>query len=72
MEKIITFELQGSEYIELNQLLKITNLVQSGGQANMFITDGEVKVNNEVETRKRNKIKTGFKVEFDGRIIDVK
>ncbi len=68
----ITFDLQGSEYIELNQLLKITNLVQSGGQANMFITDGEVKVNNEIETRKRNKIKAGFKVEFDGRVVTVK
>jgi ribosome-associated protein len=67
--KAITFELDNHEYIELNQLLKVVSVVQSGGEANTFITNGEVMVNGEVETRKRNKIKAGFKVEFDGRVI---
>jgi ribosome-associated protein len=66
------FELNGKEYIELNQLLKVVGLVNSGGEANTFIANGEVRVNDEIETRKRNKIKTGFKVEFDGQVLLVK
>ena len=67
----IEFELKDHEYIELNQLLKITSLVGSGGEANNLISDGQVKVNDVVETRKRNKIRAGFKVEFNGQIIHV-
>ena len=67
----IEFELKDHEYIELNQLLKITSLVGSGGEANNLISDGQVKVNDVVETRKRNKIRAGFKVEFNGQIIQV-
>jgi ribosome-associated protein len=66
------FQLEEHEYIELNQLLKVVGLVNSGGEANMFITNGEVRVNDVIETRKRNKIKSGFKVEFDGQILMVK
>jgi ribosome-associated protein len=66
------FDLSGKEYIELNQLLKVVGLVNSGGEANTFIANGEVRVNNDIETRKRNKIRTGFKVEFDGQILLVK
>jgi ribosome-associated protein len=66
------FLLEEHEYIELNQLLKVVGLVNSGGEANMFITNGEVRVNDVIETRKRNKIKSGFKVEFDGQILMVK
>ncbi len=68
----LEFDLDGHEYIELNQLLKLMSLVGSGGEANIYITEGDVKVNDEVETRKRNKIRTGFKVEFRGQIILVK
>ena len=70
--KTIEFELNDHEYIELNQLLKLMNLVGSGGEANMCITEGEVKVNDTIETRKRNKIRAGFQVEFRGQIIIVK
>ncbi len=66
------FDLDGHEFIELNRLLKVVGLVNSGGEANTFIANGEVMVNDVVETRKRNKIKTGFKVTFDGQILLVK
>lgn len=69
--KPMEFELKDHEYIELNQLLKITSLVGSGGEANNVISDGHVKVNDIIETRKRNKIRTGFKVEFNGQIINI-
>ena len=68
----IEFLLEGKEYIELNDLLKLVSVVNSGGEANMYISDGEVRVNDVIETRKRNKIRAGFKVEFQDNIIVVK
>lgn len=65
------FQLNGQEYIELNKLLKLAGLVGTGGEANMLIDSGEVKVNGNVETRRRNKIKAGFEVELDGNVVTV-
>lgn len=70
--KQIEFALDGQEFIELNRLLKLMSMVNSGGEANMFISDGQVLVNGEVELRKRNKIRAGFKVKFNGQTIVVK
>tara|TARA_B100001093_G_scaffold520111_1_gene612767 strand:- start:6135 stop:6347 length:213 start_codon:yes stop_codon:yes gene_type:complete len=53
-----------TEYIELNKLLKILSLVESGGQANNLIKEGFVRYNGEVDTRKRLKLRKGDKIEF--------
>ena len=53
-----------SEYIELNKLLKILSLVESGGQANNVITEAFVRYNGEVDTRKRLKLRKGDKIEY--------
>ena len=53
-----------TEYIELNKLLKILALVESGGQANNLITRGFVRYNGEIDTRKRLKLRKGDKIEF--------
>lgn len=53
-----------TEYIELNKLLKIFSLSESGGQANNIITEGFVRYNGEVDTRKRLKLRKGDKIEF--------
>ena len=66
------FNLNGNEFIPLNALLKMVNIAESGGQANMFITDGEVSVNGEVETAKRKKIRVGDVVNIFDEIIEVK
>ena len=58
------FKLENNEYIELNRLLKLLGLVESGGQANMFITEGQLKVNGQTEYRKRNKLRIGDVVIF--------
>lgn len=58
------FSLDGNEYIELNKLLKILNLVGSGGEANQRIEKGEVIVNGALETRKRKKLREGDKISF--------
>lgn len=65
------FELAGREYIQLNDLLKITGLCNSGGQAKLLIDQGLVKVDGQVETRKRCKIRKGQVVEFEGQAITV-
>ena len=67
-----TFHLQGKEYIELNKLLKLLNLVESGGEANICIEDGEVTVNGAVELRKRNKLRPGYEVIFRDRRIMIR
>jgi len=66
------FELEGREYIQLNDLLKITGLCNSGGQAKLLIDQGLVKVDGQVETRKRCKVRSGQVVEFEGQEIAVK
>ena len=69
---MIEFKLEHAEYIELNQLLKVTRLCDSGGMANNFISGGKVKVDGHMELRKRCKIRAGQVVEFNGQSITVK
>ena len=66
------FNLNGNEFIPLNALLKMVNIAESGGQANGFITDGEVQVNREVETAKRKKMRAGAVVTIFDQTINVK
>ena len=47
-------------------------LVETGGEANICIEEGEVMVNGEVELRKRNKLRDGFVVEFRDQTIQIK
>ncbi|HZY39621.1 MAG TPA: RNA-binding S4 domain-containing protein [Mucilaginibacter sp.] len=65
---MIEFKVEG-EFIHLIQLLKATNLVQTGGEAQIVVTEGEVKYNGHVDYRKRLKVKRGDTVEFNGEII---
>lgn len=58
--------------IELCRLLKFENLVQSGGEAKQVIADGRVRVNGEIETRKRKKVMAGDLVEFAGVKLQIK
>lgn len=70
-KKELVFELNDQEFIELNKLLKLLGLVDSGGEAGMCIIAGEVRVNNEIVREKRKKIKTGFKVEYKNSMIRI-
>ncbi len=54
-----------SEYIALNKLLKLMNICQSGGEAKALIEDNKLKVNGELETRKRRKLRPGDSVIFE-------
>ena len=69
----IHFELRGDEedFIQLIQLLKATNLVYNGAEAQEVVTAGMVLRNGVVETRKRAKIVRGDVIEFEGNRIEV-
>jgi ribosome-associated protein len=66
------FELNGHEFIELNKLMKFLRFAGSGGEANQIIDDGEVIVNDVVETRRRKKLRTGDTILFQGNSILIK
>jgi ribosome-associated protein len=65
------FKLEDSEFIELNHLLKVTRLCDSGGMANTVIAEGQVKVDGITELRKRRKIRAGQVVGFKNQEIIV-
>ena len=66
-----TFEISEKGYIELNKLLKVLNLVETGGEANIRIDAGEVKVNGAVERQRRKKLRSGDVVLFKKENIQI-
>ena len=54
----LEFQLDG-EYVELNQLLKLAGLCDSGGAGKMIVAGGQVKVDGQTELRKTCKIRAG-------------
>ena len=54
-----------TDYIKLDQFLKLCGVAQTGGQAKMIIADGLVKVNGEVSLQRGNKIRKEDKVVVD-------
>lgn len=60
----IDFELDG-DYVELNQLLKLVGLCESGGAGKMIVASGEVYVDGQQELRKTCKIHAGQLVQWD-------
>lgn len=55
----------GEREINLTQVLKLSGWVQHGGEAKALITEGLVRVNGEVEYRKRRKMARGDRVELE-------
>lgn len=54
----IEFKLH-SEFVELNQLLKLTGVCDSGGAGKALVAKGVVAVDGQIELRKTAKIRTG-------------
>lgn len=44
------------EFITLGQLLKILGLIQTGGEAKIFLLENEILVNGELDTRRGRKL----------------
>ena len=60
MQKV-SFELNG-DFVELNQLLKLVGLCDSGGAGKVMVASGAVKVDGKPESRKTAKIRAGQRV----------
>lgn len=56
-----------ADALRLDQFLKLNLITDTGGQAKLIIQSGEVKVNGEIETRRRRKLATGDVVEVSGK-----
>ena len=70
MADTVDFALEG-EYVELNQLLKLAGLCDSGGAGTALVADGQVRVDGVVELRKTCKIRAGQRVQCLGTTIKV-
>ena len=69
-QAMINFKID-SEYIELIKLIKALSISESGAQAKIFVEDGQVTRNGEIEYRKRAKIRPGDKIEIFDEVIIV-
>lgn len=58
--------------VELYKVLKFENIASSGGEAKHMIAQGLVRVNGQVETRKRKKIFPGDGIEIYDICLDVR
>lgn len=67
MKKQIKIE---EEYIKLDQLLKFSDAVSSGGEAKLRILSGEVKVNGVTISQRGKKIRPGDTVQISN--IEIK
>lgn len=60
-----------TEYIKLQDLLKLAGAVETGGEAKERIQSGEAAVNGEVCTQRGRKLRPGDRVSFAGREMTV-
>ncbi len=60
-----------TEFIRLDSLLKLTGLVDTGGQGKLLIQQGEVQVNGEVCSQRGKKLYPGDQVQLGGRSFQV-
>jgi ribosome-associated protein len=61
----LEFQLRG-EFVELNQLLKLAGVCDSGGAGKALVAEGLVSVDGKTETRKTAKIRAGQLVSLGG------
>ncbi len=55
-----------TDYIKLDQFLKLAGVTQTGGQAKIMISEGIIAVNNEVTLQRGKKIRKNDIVEIKG------
>lgn len=65
------FKLEKEEFIRLGDLLKITGLAHTGGEAKQLIQEGKVKVDGQVRTERGAKIRSGQIVEALSERVEV-
>ncbi len=60
-----------TEYIKLQDLLKLSSLAATGGEAKVLIQDGQAFVNGQICTQRGKKLRPGDVVQFQGRELQV-
>ena len=65
------FHLDGQEFILLQSLLQVVGVCNTGGEAKSLIVEGDVTVDDEIETRRGRKIRAGQRVSGAGVTIEV-
>ena len=60
-----------TEFIKLQDLLKLAGMVYTGGEAKVLIQEGAVTVNGEVCTQRGKKLRPGDTVDFGGKKLTV-
>jgi ribosome-associated protein len=70
---VLRISMPNVDYIKLDQFLKHMQVVATGGQAKFLVQDGEVRVNDAVETRRGRKLVNGDCVEVLGQhfVVDL-
>ncbi len=58
-----------TEYIQLNQLLKMCNIVSSGGEVKMLMQEHDFFYNGEPEMRLRKKVYPGDQIQINNQIL---
>ena len=66
--KIVTIT---TEYIKLQDLLKLSDAVATGGEAKIRVQEGEVLVNGETCTQRGRKSRPGDRVDYHGLTLGV-
>ena len=61
-----------TEYIKLQDLLKLAGLTYTGGEAKVMVQEGLGEVHGEVCTMRGKKIRPGDRVEFEGKTLEVR
>lgn len=56
-----------TEYIKLDQFLKLTNIIGSGGEARLFIFENDIFVNGEKENRRGRKLRPNDHIKVMGK-----
>ncbi len=60
-----------TEFIKLDQFLKMVNVAGSGGQAKMMIMSEDVVVNGEIETQRGKKLRSGDVIEVEDKKFQI-
>ena len=69
--QVLEFELS-TDYIELIKLLKLLGICESGADAKLMVEEGLVVSNNEVEYRKRKKVRKGDLIFIEEQDTEIK
>ncbi|MCR4660507.1 MAG: S4 domain-containing protein YaaA [Clostridia bacterium] len=62
---------EGENYITLNVLLKLTNIISTGGEAKYYLQENEVLVNDILENRRGRKLYPGDVIKVEGKEFEI-